>query len=250
MTRPPLTLVHGWGMNPAIWSELPESFGEGRERVGIALPGHDGRPWQPQWTSLPDWAEACLAQAPETSVWLGWSLGGLVALQAARQSPKRIQALILIGTTPRFTQAVDWRAAMPEHTFAQFHDALLTDQSGTLQRFLTLQVRGSEQAPRLLKQLRRAVASRPASHPDALHTGLSLLQDEDLRGPLPDIRLPTLWILGQRDTLVPAAVAERIRILLPQAQIEIIPGAGHAPFLSHAQVVQHHITTFLAGIQS
>lgn len=250
MTSKPLVLLHGWGMNPSIWSALPEALAPGRARHPLALPGHGGSPWQPDWTALPHWAEACLAQAPEQAVWLGWSLGGLVALQAARQAPKRVKALILIASTPRFTQAQDWRLAMPADTFGQFHQSLLDDPTTTLQRFLSLQVRGSEQAPRLLKQLRQALAAAPATTPEALRIGLDLLREEDLRGPLPDVRQPTLWIFGQRDTLVPAALTERIDWLHPQASWVCIQGAGHAPFLSHPAQVSDAIHAFLAGIDA
>jgi pimeloyl-[acyl-carrier protein] methyl ester esterase len=250
MTPDPLVLLHGWGMNPAIWSALPDRLAPGHERLALALPGHGGAPWPAVGHDLPDWAAACLAQAPQRAIWLGWSLGGLVALQAARQAPERVRALILIGATPRFTQAVDWRLAMPEATLAQFHHSLLEDQAATLQRFLTLQVRGSEQAPHLLKQLRQALKVAPAGHPEALRLGLELLRDADLRGPLPDIRPPQLWLFGERDTLVPVAVAERLRLLLPEAHCERLPGAAHAPFLSHPAAVAEHINTFLAGIDA
>ncbi|EIC23318.1 pimeloyl-ACP methyl ester esterase BioH [Thiorhodovibrio frisius] len=250
MSPDPLVLLHGWGMNPAIWSSLPDSLAAGRERCALALPGHAGAPWQPDWTRLPDWADACLAQAPEQAIWLGWSLGGLVALQAARQASKRVKALILISSTPRFTRAVDWQVAMPEETLAQFHSTLLEDTNATLQRFLTLQVRGSDEAPKLLKQLRLALKTAPVAQPEALGIGLDLLRDEDLRGPLPDIRQPTLWLFGERDTLVPAAVAKRITILHPQAQVECLQGAGHAPFLSHAQAVSELIHGFLSEVVS
>lgn len=248
MRPDPLVLLHGWGMNPAIWSALPEGLAPEHERHALALPGHGGGTWQTPWTTLADWAQACLAQAPERAIWFGWSLGGLVALQAARQAPERISALMLMGTTPRFIQAVDWRVALPEATLAQFHQTLLEDQAATLQRFLTLQVRGSEQAPRLLKHLRHSLKAAPEAHPEALRVGLDILRDEDLRGPLPDLRQPQLWLFGERDTLVPAAVADRLNLLLPQAQCARFPGAGHAPFLSHPAAVVEAIHHFLAGI--
>lgn len=238
-------------MSPVVWSALPETLAAGRERLPLALPGHAGSasPWGPNRVTLPDWADACLAQAPDKAIWLGWSLGGLVALQAARQAPKRVKALILIGCTPRFTQAVDWRLAMAQETFDQFHSNLLADQKATQQRFLTLQTRCSDQAPRVLKQLRQMLKAAPAADPEALRVGLELLRDEDLRGPLPDIRQPALWLLGERDTLVPARVAERITVLHPHARVEVLPGASHAPFLSHSQAVSALINDFLARIE-
>lgn len=246
MTDDPLVLLHGWGMNARLFDALPEAFVPGRARYPLSLPGHGGGTWDARWASLPDWADACLAQAPPRAIWLGWSLGGLVALQAARQAPQRVSALILIASTPRFSQASDWRLAVPKETLADFHQSLLADADATLQHFLTLQVRGTESAPRLLKRLRAALRTAPPTAPEALRIGLELLRDADLRGPLPDIRQPSLWLFGERDTLVPAALAERIGILHPGSRQHCIPAAGHAPFLSHPLLVADAIASFLA----
>ncbi len=243
-----LVLLHGWGMNSAVWEGLPQALGARLKTHPIDLPGHGGRPFDPARRWLPDWADDCLQQAPEQAVWLGWSLGGLVAMQAALQAPKRVRALILMTSTPRFVQAVDWRAAVPEDTLAQFSASLLDDPKGTLERFLALQVRGSSEARATLRTLRAELAQRPAPLPEALAAGLDLLREEDLRGPLPDITVPTLWLFGERDTLTPAGVAERVALLLPEARTCVIPGAAHAPFLSHADAVVAEINAFLDDI--
>jgi pimeloyl-[acyl-carrier protein] methyl ester esterase len=143
---------------------------------------------------------------------------------------------------------VDWQVAMPEGTLAKFHDGLLADAAGTLERFLALQVRGAKDPRGLLRRLRAGVAGRPAPDPAALELGLQLLREEDLRGPLPDIRAPALWLFGERDTLVPAAVAERVALLMPEARIRVIADAAHAPWLSHAEDTAAAIIEFLDGI--
>jgi len=245
---PDLVLLYGWGMNSAVWSGLPPALTARLRAHPIDLPGHGGRDLDEARPALADWADACLQQAPERAVWLGWSLGGLVALRAALQAPHRVQALILMATTPRFVQAMDWRVAMPEQTFAQFNAALLDDPAATLERFLALQVRGSSEARGTLRTLRAGLERFPPPQRSALATGLDLLCGEDLRGPLPDLRVPSLWLFGERDTLVPAAVAERIGVLLPQARTHVIAGAAHAPFLSHADAVVAEIAAFLDEI--
>lgn len=249
MNRPQtdLVLLHGWGMNSAVWEGLP-LLGERLKPHPIDLPGHGGQPFDAARRWLPNWADDCLQQAPEQAVWLGWSLGGLVAMQAALQAPKRVRALILMTSTPRFVQAVDWRAAVPEDTLDQFSNSLLDDPKGTLERFLALQVRGSTEARTTLRRLRDELARRPAPVPEALAAGLELLRDEDLRGPLPDLRPPTLWLFGERDTLTPPSVAERVALLLPEARTRVIAGAAHAPFLSHADAVVTEVNAFLNDI--
>ena len=279
--RPNLVLLHGWGMNNAVWDALPATLSDRFQLHPIELPGHGQAPFEPEWRDLPDWADALLAQAPDQAIWLGWSLGALVALQAAlqtrvpgrplgpgQQAPiegrssdrfatsdgqavrSRISALILVAANPRFVQAADWRAAMPDEIFDGFHGSLLADPSATLERFLSLQIRGSQDARGALRRLRAGIAERPRPRPDALLAGLDLLREEDLRARLADIQQPTLWLFGERDTLVPAAVAERIELLMPNARCRIIPGAAHAPLLSHGDAVAAAIDEFIFGARA
>jgi pimeloyl-[acyl-carrier protein] methyl ester esterase len=245
---PPLVLLHGWGMNAAVWEGLPAAVTADRRPAPIELPGHGTVPLTGAEPDLEGWAAACLQAAPERAVWLGWSLGGLVALQVALQAPERVCGLVLVTATPRFVRAPDWPWAMPPETLAQFHDGLLAEPAATLERFLALQVRGSEAARETLRALRREIALRPPPESAALANGLSILQESDLRARLPELRCPTLWLFGQRDTLVPAGVAEGIGALLPQARVRVIPGAGHAPFLSHPGEAAAEITGFVAGL--
>ncbi|MEA3278557.1 MAG: pimeloyl-ACP methyl ester esterase BioH [Pseudomonadota bacterium] len=244
---PELVLLHGWGMNAAVWETLAPAFGDVRRQSRIELPGHGASPFEQGHDNLAAWAQACLEAAPEQAVWVGWSLGGLVALQAALQAPERIAALILVTATPRFVRASDWSTAVPAQTLEQFHTSLVADPAPALERFLALQVRGSDEARTTLRALRREIARRPSPDPSALALGLDLLREEDLRGRLAEVTCPTLWLFGERDTLVPAAAAEGVASLLPQARLRVIPGAAHAPFLSHPQETTAEIAEFLAG---
>ncbi len=245
-----LVLLHGWGMNAAVWRGLPADLALGHRLTAIELPGHGASPWDPAWQALDDWAEACLAAAPARACWVGWSLGGLVALAAAQRAPQRLSGLVLLTATPRFAQGADWPAAMPAATLARFHDDLLADPAGTLQRFLALQVKGSEAARETLRQLREELAARPAPDSAALALGLDLLRDADLRAGLPDLACPSLWLFGERDTLVPAAVASPIAALLPEARVQVIPRAAHAPFLSHPAATTAALLSFLWELET
>jgi pimeloyl-[acyl-carrier protein] methyl ester esterase len=119
-----------------------------------------------------------------------------------------------------------------------------------LQRFLALQVKGSEAARETLRQLRQELAERPAPDPAALALGLDLLRDADLRARLPELACPSLWLFGERDTLVPAAVASSIAALLPQARVQAIPRAAHAPFLSHPAATTAALLSFLWELET
>lgn len=247
---PDLVLLHGWGMNAAVWHGLPADLTLGHRLTAIELPGHGGSPHDPAWQGLDDWADVCLAAAPARAVWLGWSLGGLVALAAAQRAPERLAGLVLMTATPRFAQADDWPAAMDPETLARFHEGLLADPAGTLERFLALQVRGSEAARDTLRLLKRELVARPTPDPVALALGLDLLRNSDLRPALQALDCPSLWLFGARDTLVPAAVGADIAALLPEARVQVIAGAAHAPFLSHPAATTAALLSFLWELET
>jgi len=232
-TGPDLVLLHGWGMNAGVWQPVLDGLAARHRVTALELPGHGASAFDPARATLRDWAAACLDAAPADAVWVGWSLGAQVALQAALDAPERVRALVAVAGTPRFVQDADWPNAMPDAAFRQFAAALATDHAGTLDRFLGLQVRGGAQARETLRGLRAAIRARPAPQLGALRAGLELLLDVDLRADLPALRPPSLWLFGERDTLVPPEVAYGLEALVPSADILIVHGAAHAPFLSN-----------------
>jgi pimeloyl-[acyl-carrier protein] methyl ester esterase len=164
---------------------------------------------------------------------LGWSLGGAVALRWALASPESISRLVLVATTPCFVARPDWPHAMAEATLRQFGDELSVSYRLTLQRFVALQVQGSDRGRAVLAQLRTQLFARGEPSRAALHDALELLTQTDLRSEVGAIPQPATVIAGERDTLVPAAAGEWLARTLPRASFRPIPGAAHAPFLSH-----------------
>jgi pimeloyl-[acyl-carrier protein] methyl ester esterase len=230
---PDLVLLHGWGMNSAVWAAvLPRLAGNYRV-WSMDLPGHGGSGYDPCTSTLSAWASACLAVAPERAAWVGWSLGGQIALQCALQEPQRVERLLLIASTPCFVQKTGWPHAMDPHTLQLFARTLQRDPRQTLSRFLSLQVKGDEAARETLRQLRRAVARRPTPDSLALQHGLRLLLTVDLREQLGHLECPLRWLLGERDSLIPAAVRGDL-VSAGGVGADILPGAAHVPFLSHA----------------
>ena len=148
-----------------------------------------------------------------------------------------VAGLTLIGATPRFVQGPGWPYAMPIETFRQFADALARDPNGTLLRFLGLQVQDAEHARKTFRLLRTELAQRPPASDSGLQQGLALLLHSDLREGLARLECPSQWLFGARDTLVPAALGDWLGRHLADVRIEVIAGAGHAPFLSHPAVV-------------
>lgn len=233
-TGPELVLLHGWGMNDAVWEAVLPRLARNYRVQTIALPGHGASGYELRSTSLDEWASACLKVAPERAAWIGWSLGGLTALQCALLDPRRVERLLLVASSPRFVQGDGWPHAMDPRTLRRFSLNLQSNPRQTLARFLSLQVQGGDGVRETLRLLRRVVARGPESDPLALQHGLELLLTVDLRNRLAHLECPLRWLLGERDTLVPVTVkADLASLIGGRAGADVLPGAAHVPFLSH-----------------
>jgi pimeloyl-[acyl-carrier protein] methyl ester esterase len=105
---PDLMMVHGWGLHGGIWKPLLPLLEAHFRVTSVDLPGHGRSGWQGEET-LDAMAGALLSVAPAGAAWLGWSLGGLVAVRAALLAPTRVNALIEIASSPCFVRRPGWQ---------------------------------------------------------------------------------------------------------------------------------------------
>lgn len=241
---PPLVLLHGWGMNSCVWQPVLTQLSREYRLFLVDLPGFGYSQTGTDEYSLAAIADAVLTVVPETADWLGWSMGGLVATYIAATFPERVTRLVNVASNPCFIQNSTW-PGMDLAVLQHFSGLLQEDYPATLQRFLALQVLASPHAQALLRELKQLLAQAPAPSTDALVAGLQLLQQTDLRWQIAQLTCPLLYILGKLDALVPRALANSLLVLNQNCSIEIIAGACHMPFLSHAELFNQAVITFL-----
>ncbi|MBZ0097001.1 MAG: pimeloyl-ACP methyl ester esterase BioH [Sulfuricella sp.] len=241
---PDLALLHGWGMHGGVWDGVRDALAQ-RFRLHIVdLPAYGASPAVEPYT-LERLARAVAAALPEQVQVCGWSLGGQVALEMARLFPDQIKRLVLTATTPCFTAREDWPCAVRREVLLEFAAALETDYEGTLKRFLALQARGGDEVKTVLKRLRDILFTRGRPDVQTLRTGLNILLESDLRDRAATIETQTLLLHGGRDMLTPAGAAHWLAGQMPEARLEVLPGAAHAPFLSHPVEFTEIVTGFL-----
>ncbi len=227
-----LVLLHGWGLSSDIWGEFADRLAERYRVTLIDLPGL-GRSAPAGDMSLAAAVDALLEAAPDSAHWVGWSLGGQLALAVVEKAPERVKSLSLIAANPCFVARDDWSCAMAPEVFGAFVESLADNETKTLQRFAALQTRGSASARDELKQLKAVIAN---AEPQALAPALMLLES-DLRPALAGVNCPVQLILGSEDQLVPQALAAEAQHLNNNLSVEVLEQSAHLPFVSHADAV-------------
>jgi pimeloyl-[acyl-carrier protein] methyl ester esterase len=268
-----LVLLHGWGMHGGVWADVAQKLaadfcvhsvdlpgygysalpspaggrgvgGEGREEAA-ALSLTLSRERERGLSFLDDLVSQLSFNFSEPLTVCGWSLGGQIALRWAMREPDKIKRLILVASTPCFTQREDWLLGMASGVLQKFAAELEENHAATLRRFIALQLRGSENERELLTLLRERLFARGEPDMGALRAGLGILRDIDLRSELPQVKQPALVIAGERDKLTPPEASDYLAQAMPAARLVKVAGAAHAPFLSHQDIFVEHVKNFL-----
>ncbi|WP_455201144.1 pimeloyl-ACP methyl ester esterase BioH [Kaarinaea lacus] len=242
----PIYLLHGWALNSRVWDDVLPELTQYGQVFAVDLPGHgkSDLPADGQF-DLDTMADEIAPILENDSIVVGWSLGGLIALNLAYRYPELINKLVLVAGSPQFVQSEDWPNAVDKAVIEGFAQSLQRDYRTTILRFLAIQALGSEQAKQSIKALRDKVFINGEPKLTALEQGLNLLINCNLRPVLSDIHCPSLVIVGEKDTLIPEKSGYDTSALLANSQLAIVNGAGHAPFISHPQEFLNIITAFI-----
>lgn len=242
---PDLALLHGWGMNAAVWGDLAPELAPYFRVHCVNLPGHGASARCVPYT-LETVADALAAALPARVAVCGWSLGAQFALSWARCRPMQVERLVLIAATPRFVIGEDWTAGIELAVLDAFAAGLEHDAEAALQRFAALQAQSDANARDVLRYLREVLRQGTVDKA-ALAAGLRILSKSDLRDSLRYITQPVLMIHGTHDLVVPLAAGEYLQRTLRHARLEVIAGAAHAPFIAHVERMARSITEFCHG---
>jgi pimeloyl-ACP methyl ester carboxylesterase len=195
-----------------------------------------------RYDSLPAMAAALLDECDGPLVLVGTSMGGMVALEAARQAPARVQAIALLGSSARPDTA----------ELKQLRrDAIVMFEDGRMQEVLEANVffafHPSNSARRDLTDAYLAFIT-DAGAAQLVRQNRALMERIDSRPSLPALRCPLLVACGEADLLTPPEHSREIAALVPQARLEIVPGAGHLLTMEQPARVNALLLGWLDGL--
>lgn len=224
----------------------------------LLIPGHmcDGRMWGPQLAAFAHrpihlaeiagaetveaLAASVLASAPPTFALAGLSMGGIVAMEVARQAPGRVERLALLDTNP-----------LPEA------EAVKAERRARMARVAEgrlAEVVREEMKPLYLAPGPGKGAIMDLCHDMAVGLGpevfrrqsLALMSRPDQRETLRSLRVPALILTGAEDRLVPFERHGLMAGLMPQARLVVVEGAGHLPVLENPAATDAALREWLA----
>lgn len=247
----PIVLLHGWGLNSAVWQPLLALFNEDKENnyqlITVDLPGFatnsdvEVNPY-----TLANICQHIASVIEQPAIYLGWSLGGLIATEMSLKHPNKVLALITVASSPYFVdQPLDDWPGIKENVLKSFHNQLAKDTEKTISGFLKIQAMGSPHIRQDLKLITQLVMSQTLPSKETLAESLALLSQCDLRQQISTINKPFLRLYGHNDSLVPKAMIEKVNDLVPNSDHHLFKYASHAPFISHLDDFNHVLCTWL-----
>jgi pimeloyl-ACP methyl ester carboxylesterase len=216
----PLLLVHGLAGSWRWWAPVLPPLGARREVHLVDLPGFGAvRGGRFLLRDAPVLVGALADDLGLPSVDLaGHSLGGLVSARLAAVRPELVRRLVLVAPAGALA-----RSSMRAHLLPLAASALRARPS--------------------LNALIAADALRAG--PWTLWRAARELLADDLRAELGAIRAPTLLVWGQRDALVPPALAAAFTDAVPDTSLVVLPGVGHVPMVERPQAFADALLEFL-----
>lgn len=218
-------LIHGWATTASIWPDWL-----------LNATTHSYQ--SPQYPNYEHLAKAFInyyeKQGKPITI-VGWSLGGMLALQLAADYPEKIKNLILFSTTARFTSCENYTAGLAPSIVKNLARRLLKNSWQTQLDFYHLMFANHEESywETFSSQLAPKLAKIEMP---TLQAGLHYLLEIDLRSLLPIIETPCQILHGSSDTICPPAAAQYLVEQLPNATLTILPDAGHIPFYTQRDV--------------
>jgi len=255
-SRGVVVLLHAFPLNARMWGFQFDALAAGGWRViapqmrgvddegGRVLADQSTRPPTASLT-LDDYAADVVdlldALHVDEAVIGGCSMGGYLALALMRLAPNYFRGLLLVDTRSQADapEALAGRQKLLKLADEQGAAGVLADMEPKLVGETTRRER-----PEVIAHL-RDIAMRNSN---ASIAGMvrALMSRTDSTSLLPAIRVPTLIVVGEEDTITPPAMSQQMHDAIPGSMLEVLPRVGHLPNLEDPAAFNDVVAKFLA----
>ena len=247
---PGVVCLHSNASSSAQWRGLMESLAPkfhviAADSYGAGKTPHPGR--KVMLRDEVELLEPLFAKAGDPFALVGHSYGGAIALVAALKHPRRVRALALYEPT-LFSLVEKPNDVDGIRNAADAAIALVNagDRVGASRRFIDFWM-GGESFDRMPERNREAITASIVS--------IEAWKEALFGEPTPlaafsELRAPVLLLTGTRSPLSSRAVTQRLRHVLPRAEVTELDGLGHMGPVTHPQPVNDAIRRFLEEEQS
>lgn len=238
----PLVLLHGFLCDSRCWKYQLAGLSDQFEVIAWDAPGAGGSADPPESFTTTDYAR-CLAgflenidvERPHV---LGLSWGGILAQEFYRLYPDSPRCLVLADTY------AGWRGSLPEKIWKERLANCLTDSAGPREALVSKFLPGvfTAGASNELRHEFSVIVSE--FHPIGFRLMSRSSAEMDTRDLLPHIAVPTLLLWGEQDRRSPIEVARQLYGAIPNAQLAVIPNAGHLSNMEQPRLFNEHARRF------
>lgn len=239
---PALVLLHGFLCDSRCWAQQLSHLSDQFRVVAWDAPGAGSSSDPPDTFTTASYAHALAGFLDvigiERAHVLGLSWGGILAQEFYRLFPERFRSLVLADTY------AGWRGSLPETVWKDRLATCLQDADGPPEALAAKFVPGvfTDAAPQHLRDEFSVILS--AFHPAGFRLMSLSCAEVDTRALLPGIAVPTLVLWGEDDRRSPLTIAEQFHAAIPDAELAIIPNAGHVSNMEQPNVFNCHVRRF------
>ncbi len=225
MRNCPVILVSGWAHGEESLRPAAEALAPSRPVLSLSLASAGaGQEAEGAVSSYARTIANHLDRWDKPACLLGWSTGGVAALETAARYPDKVAGLVLLGTTAKFCSEGEYSAGVRPAALRAMILGLGKNPEGVLSEFLSRALHPLETEEGVLAARIKAALDTGI---DTLIGGLEYLTKTDLRPELPAIALPCLILHGEKDLIVPPQAASYLDSNLPLSRLELLPATGH-----------------------
>ena len=245
-----LVFIHGWGVNHRIWRQQVKHFVRKFQVLTVDLPGHGLT--QYHTVTFGDMVYGLIdvvnALELKPAVFVGSSMGGLVAFKLYDVCPKIVRSMIFVGSQPKFARSEDYPWGLDVPAIRKLAHQIETHYPNMLNIFFRSLFTHKERATRRFKWIQTFRKTDYVPDKKALLEMLDFLEKEDLRYVLDRIKIPLQFINGAEDPICPQAAVSTIKEQIPNARLDWFEECGHFPFLSKPLEFNAVMDDFLNGL--